>query len=98
MKNLYVESRLEEQRIRERMRKYKEDIIVNLIDVGMVIELNVRDKKNFVNFIKSIIEGKGELCAEMIYNLSNFGGKKIITGKFDDFYNQLKDCFSIINN
>lgn len=64
------------------LRKYKEDIIVNLIDVGMVIQLNERDKKNFVNFIKSVIEGKGELCAEMIYNLSNFNGKKIISGKF----------------
>jgi predicted unusual protein kinase regulating ubiquinone biosynthesis (AarF/ABC1/UbiB family) len=54
------------------MRKYKEKIVVNLIDVGMVITLNEKDKKNFVNFIKSIIEGRGELCAELIYSLSNF--------------------------
>jgi aarF domain-containing kinase len=72
-------------------------VIVNLIDVGMVIQLNERDKKNFVNFIKSIIEGRGELCAEMIYNLSNFEGKKIIVGKFDNYFNQLKECFSVLN-
>lgn len=63
----------------------------------MVIQLNERDKKNFVNFIKSVIEGRGELCAEMIYNLSNFEGKKILVGKFDDYFNQLKECFSVLN-
>jgi predicted unusual protein kinase regulating ubiquinone biosynthesis (AarF/ABC1/UbiB family) len=59
MKQLYLESRKEEQSIRGLLRKYKEQVIVNLIDVGMVIQLNERDKKNFVNFIKSIIEGRG---------------------------------------
>lgn len=54
------------------LRKYKEKIAVNLIDVGMVIELNETDKKNFVNFLKSVIEGKGEMCAALIYRLSNF--------------------------
>jgi aarF domain-containing kinase len=34
----------------------------------------------------------------MIYNLSNFEGKKIIVGKFDGYYKQLMDCFSVINN
>lgn len=72
-------------------------MIVNLIDVGMVIQLNERDKKNFVNFIKSCIEGRGELCAEIIYSLSNFEGKKIIGGKFDNYLNQLKECFSVLN-
>ncbi len=82
MKNLYIESREEELDIKKMLRKYKEKIAVNLIDVGMVIELNEKDKKNFVNFIKSVIEGKGEMCATMIYRLSNFEGKKIIEGKF----------------
>lgn len=34
----------------------------------------------------------------MIYNLSNFEGKKILSGKFQDYYQQLKDCFSVLNN
>ena len=37
------------------LRKYKEKIRVNLIDVGMVIQLDETDKKNFVSFIKSVI-------------------------------------------
>lgn len=59
IKKLYLESRKEEQDIRNLLRKYKEKIVVNLIDVGMVISLNEKDKRNFVNFIKSIIEGRG---------------------------------------
>ncbi len=38
------------------------------------------------------------MCAEMIYSLSNFQGKKIIEGKFQDYYQQLVNCFSILNN
>jgi len=45
--------------VKKILRKYKEKITVNLIDAGMVIQLNETDKKNFVNFIKSLIEGKG---------------------------------------
>lgn len=33
----------------------------------------------------------------MIYNLSNFEGKKILGGKFQDYYQQLADCFSVLN-
>jgi predicted unusual protein kinase regulating ubiquinone biosynthesis (AarF/ABC1/UbiB family) len=59
MKRLYLESRQEEQDIRNLLRQYKERIVVNVIDAGMVITLNEKDKKNFVNFIKSVIEGRG---------------------------------------
>ena len=65
------------------MRKYKENVRVNLIDVGMVISLNDVDKNNFVSFIKAIVSSDGESCAQMIYNMSNFDGKKIVLGKFD---------------
>lgn len=82
MKKLYIESREEELDIMKMIRKYKEKITVNLIDVGMVIELNETDKRNFVNFLKSVIEGRGEICASMIYRLSNFEGKKLIEGSF----------------
>lgn len=34
----------------------------------------------------------------MIYSLSNFEGKKIIEGNFQDYYRQLQNCFSILNN
>lgn len=64
----------------------------------MVVQLTDRDKKNFVNFIKSIIEGRADMCAEMIYNLSNFEGKKIMEGRFESYYKQLLKCFSILNN
>jgi predicted unusual protein kinase regulating ubiquinone biosynthesis (AarF/ABC1/UbiB family) len=37
------------------MRKEKEKIIINLLDAGMVIRLEERDKKIFVNFIKAVI-------------------------------------------
>lgn len=98
MKRLYLESRQEEQDIRNLLRQYKERIVVNVIDAGMVITLNEKDKKNFVNFIKSVIEGRGELCAELIYSLSNFEGKKILGGKFESYHKQLTDLFSVLNN
>lgn len=37
------------------MRKEKEKIYINLIDAGMVIQLNEKDKQVFVNFIKAVI-------------------------------------------
>lgn len=40
LKKLYVESRQEELDIMKMLRKYKEKITVNLIDAGMVIQLN----------------------------------------------------------
>ena len=33
----------------------------------------------------------------MIYSLSNFDGKKITWGKFNDYYAELNDLFSVIN-
>jgi hypothetical protein len=38
----------------------------------MVIQLDEKDKQNFIRFIKSVIEGRGNECAQMIYNLSNY--------------------------
>jgi predicted unusual protein kinase regulating ubiquinone biosynthesis (AarF/ABC1/UbiB family) len=58
---------------------------INLIDVGMVIKLEENDRRNFVNFIKSVIEGNSEKCACMIYSLSNFEGQKIMEGKFSNY-------------
>ena len=63
----------------------------------MVIQLNETDKRNFVSFIKSVIEGEGDICAKMIFKLSNFEGKKIMEGKFQDYYNELQKCFSILS-
>lgn len=40
MKNLYLESRQEELDIMKMLRRYKEKIAVNVIDAGMVIQLN----------------------------------------------------------
>lgn len=65
-------------------------MVVNLIDVGMVIRLEESDRLNFINFIKCVLHGDGEKCAEMIYSLSIFDGKKIIAGKFDKYMGELK--------
>lgn len=45
------------------MRKEKEKIYINLIDAGMVVKLNERDKQVFVKFIKAVIENRGNECA-----------------------------------
>ena len=51
----------------------------------MVISLDEADKNNFVDFIKAVISSDGEKCAQKIYSLSSFDGKKIIQGKFDNY-------------
>jgi predicted unusual protein kinase regulating ubiquinone biosynthesis (AarF/ABC1/UbiB family) len=63
----------------------------------MVISLDETDKNNFVQFLKAIISSDGEKCAQKIYSLSNFDGKKIPWGKFNDYYLELKELFSVIN-
>jgi predicted unusual protein kinase regulating ubiquinone biosynthesis (AarF/ABC1/UbiB family) len=54
------------------IRKCTENVKINVIDVGMVIQLDETDRLNFIDFIKSIIEGNSDKCANMIYSLSNF--------------------------
>ncbi len=66
---------------------------MTLLDVGMVIRLEEEDKKNFVNFIKSIVEGNSDKSAEMIYSLSNFDGKKILPNAFKNYLRDLKNLF-----
>ncbi len=43
------------------------------------------------------MQGKGQICAEMIYSLSNFEGKKILKGKFEEYYGELLNLFSILD-
>lgn len=43
----------------------------------MVVTLDEKDKRNFSKFIKSVIECRGNDCAEMIFSLSNYEGQKI---------------------
>ena len=83
--------------MRNLLRRCKEKVRVTLIDVGMVISLDDIDKGNFVNFIKAIINSDGEKCAQMIYSLSNFEGQKIITGKFEQYLEDLRNLFSIVD-
>lgn len=82
LKKLYKSSKDEEREMRNTIRKCTDKVKINLIDVGMVIKLNEHDRLNFTNFIKSIMEGNSENCAQMIYKLSNFDGHRIIEGKF----------------
>ena len=63
----------------------------------MVIRLDEDDRMNFINFIKNVLHGDGEKCAEMIYNLSSFDGKKIITGKFEQYMGELKQLFGVLD-
>lgn len=44
------------------------------------------------------MEGNSENCATLIYRLSNFDGKKILEGSFDDYKLQLKKLFSVLDN
>ena len=65
----------------------------------MVVELNQKDKQNFSKFIKSVIQCRGNDCAEMIFSLSNYEGQKITNnGKFDNYHQQLTQCFSRLNH
>lgn len=49
---------------------------------------------NFITFLKAVCHGDGQNCAEMIYNLSIFDGKKIIQGKFKKYMAELRNLFS----
>ena len=80
------------------LRDCKEKVIITVIDVGMVITLDETDRKNFINFINSVIQGKGEDCAEMIYNLSKFDGKRIEKGKFKKYEKDLNELFKMLSN
>lgn len=51
----------------------------------MVIRLDERDKKVFANFIKAVLECKGEECADMIFNLSNYEGQRVKGEKFKKY-------------
>lgn len=77
-KDLYLESRKEDDEAFMLERQLNQKVEVTLIDVGMVIELNETDRKNFVNFIKSFIMQEPDQCAQMIYSLSLYKGHKII--------------------
>lgn len=59
LKKLYHESKLEEENVRRILKSCKEKVVVTLIDVGMVIRLEERDRMNFINFIKSVLHGDG---------------------------------------
>ena len=48
-----------------------------MIDTGMVITLDETDRLNFISFIKNVIHGNGDECAEKIYSLSTFNNVKI---------------------
>lgn len=63
--------------VRKLIRTEKKKIKINLLDAGMVVELDQTDKRNFSKFIKSIIECRGNDAAEMIFSLSNYEGRKI---------------------
>ena len=54
---------MDEKEVRKLERQSKEMVVITLIDVGMVISLDQKDKYNFVSFIKSVIQGEGDKCA-----------------------------------
>lgn len=82
------------------IRTEKQKITINLIDAGMVVQLNEVDKQNFSRFIKSVVECRGNDCAEMIFSLSNYEGVKITQKrqKFNSYHKELTECFSRLNN
>lgn len=78
------------------MRKLGVRVDVTVIDAGMVIEMEERDRLNFVNFIRCLIEKEPEECAKMIYSLSLRGGKPILLGaaRYRGYYEDLRKLFS----
>ena len=64
----------------------------------MVVELDQQDKQNISKFIKSVIECQGNDCAEMIFSLSNYEGKKVKKEKFESYHKELTNCFSRLNS
>ena len=78
LKTLYRSSRAQEKKISDLIRQCSEKVKLNLIDVGMVIKLDERDRINFTNFLKSVMEGNSEKCANMVYRMSTFDGNKIL--------------------
>ena len=85
--------------MRKLIRTEKKRVRINLLDAGMVVTLDQRDKRNFSKFIKSVIECRGNDCAEMIFSLSNYDGQKItrVNSKFDSYHKELTNCFSRLN-
>lgn len=51
-----------------------------------------------MSFVKFVIQSEGDKCAEMIYNLSNYNGKKIKKDQFPEYHEELQKVFSKINN
>jgi len=54
-KDLYLESKKEEEESMKLERELMQDVEVTLIDVGMVIELDETDRHNFVSFLQSFV-------------------------------------------
>ena len=84
-------------KVRKVLRDCKDKVIITVIDVGMVITLNEQDRKNFINFINSVLEGNGKKCAKMIYSLSIFDGKRIEDGQFEKYHSDLKKLFKLLD-
>lgn len=70
--------------------------MITVIDVGMVITLDETDRKNFINFIYSVLQGDGNKCAHMIFSLSKYNGKHIEIGEHKQYMTDLVNLFSLI--
>ena len=97
LQELYKMAEEEEKSIREMIHQCGERVKITLIDAGMVIRLSEDDRLNFASFLKNVVEGNGEKCASLIYNLSNFGGEKILEGQFREFKEELRRLFSVLD-
>lgn len=95
-KELYLESRREEDESREMQQRLGLKVEVILIDVGLVIELEKTDRKHFANFIRCIIEKEPEECAKMVYSLSLHRNEPIVSDKgikYQEYYDKLRAFF-----
>ena len=99
LKQIYLHYCKEETEIRKLRRKERERIIINMLDAGMVIKLEEQDKKTFVKFIKSVIEGRGRECAQMIYDLSSHEGTKLTkvgAESYEGYLEELNGVFGVL--
>lgn len=62
----------------------------------MVLQLQESDRKNFVNFIRCIVEKEPEACASMVYSLSLLQNRPIVQNegiRYERYYNELHEYF-----
>lgn len=94
-KALYLESKREDDKCRELELRERMTVDITMIDAGMVLQLNEADRRNFVSFVRCIVEKEPEECAKMVYSMSLRQGNPIVTEvrRYEGYYDALEKYF-----